>query len=106
MTVNVTFTIDIRMSQAAQDIFLHAQKRHRALMLSHQRRFVMNKIRILVGVACVSVFLATGAFAEILGVQPGTSDNPKDNVPNEIQRDGTTASPGGSGPGTRSDELV
>ena len=43
--------------------------------------------------------------AEILGVQPGTSDNPKDNVPKEIQRDGGTG-PGGSGPGTRSDELV
>src|SRR6185295_16697084 len=109
MTVNVTFTIDIRMSQAAQDIFLHAQKRHRALMLSHQRRFVMNKIRILVGVACVSVFLATGAFAEILGVQPGTSDNPKDNVPTEIQRatpGGGTFGEGGTGPGTRSKALT
>ncbi len=51
----------------------------------------MNKMHILSGVACVSVFLATGAFAEILGVQPGTSDNPKDNVPKEIQR----ATPGG-----------
>ena len=46
----------------------------------------MNKLRILSGVACVSVFLATGAVAEILGVQPGTSANPKDNVPAEIQR--------------------
>jgi hypothetical protein len=44
--------------------------------------------------------------AEILGVQPGTSDNPKDNVPKEIQRDGGTGSPSNSGPGTRSDELV
>ena len=46
----------------------------------------MNTIRVLSGVACVSVFLATGAVAEILGVQPGTSNNPKDNVPAEIQR--------------------
>ena len=58
------------------------------------------------GVACLSVLLATGAMAEILGVQPGTSDNPKDNVPKEIQRDGGTVGPGNSGPGTRSDELV
>ena len=69
----------------------------------------MNKVYVLSGVACVSVFLATGVLAEILGVQPGTSDNPKDNVPNEIQRStpgGGTVDPGGSGPGTRSDELV
>jgi len=52
------------------------------------------------------MLLATGAMAEILGVQPGTSDNPKDNVPKEIQRDGAIVSPGGSGLGTRSDELV
>ena len=69
----------------------------------------MNKIRILAGVACVSVFLATGAFAEILGVQPGTSDNPKDNVPKEIQRatpGGETFGEGGTGPGTRSKALT
>ena len=66
----------------------------------------MNRIHVLSGVACVSLLLATGAMAEILGVQPGTSDNPKDNVPMEIQQDGATASPGSSGPGTRSDELV
>lgn len=69
----------------------------------------MNKVYVLSGVACVSVFLATGVLAEILGVQPGTSDNPKDNVPKEIQRG--TASGGafgqdGSGPGTRSDALT
>jgi hypothetical protein len=79
-------------------------------MLSHQRRFVMNTIRILVGVACVSVFLlATGSFAETLGVQPGTSDNPKDNVPREIQRGtpgGETFGEGGTGPGTRSKSLT
>ncbi|MDN5942229.1 MAG: hypothetical protein L0H94_10135 [Nitrospira sp.] len=69
----------------------------------------MNKMRILSGVACVSVFLATSAFAEILGVQPGTSDNPKDNVPKEIQRatpGGGTFGEGGTGPGTRSSELT
>ena len=69
----------------------------------------MNKIHILTGVACVSVFLATGAFAEILGVQPGTSDNPKDNVPKEIQRGtpgGGTFGEGGTGPGTRSKALT
>ena len=69
----------------------------------------MNEMKVLSAVACVSVLLATGAMAEILGVQPGTSANPKDNVPKEIQRG--TASGGavgldGSGPGTRSDELV
>jgi len=66
----------------------------------------MNRVHVLSGVACVSLLLATGAMAEILGVQPGTSDNPKDNVPKEIQRDGGTVSPGISGPGTRGDELV
>ena len=69
----------------------------------------MNAIRVLSGVACVSVFLATGAVAEILGVQPGTSANPKDNVPAEIQRStpgGGSFSPGGTGPGTRGDALV
>ncbi len=66
----------------------------------------MNRIHVLSGVACVSLLLATGAMAEILGVQPGTSANPKDNVPMEIQQDGATVSPSRSGPGTRSDELV
>lgn len=69
----------------------------------------MNKIRILAGVACVSVFLATGALAEVLGVQPGTSDNPKENVPKEIQRatpGGETFGEGGTGPGTRSKALT
>ncbi|MEO6542838.1 MAG: hypothetical protein ABIP05_02195 [Nitrospiraceae bacterium] len=69
----------------------------------------MNMVRTLAGVVCVSVLLATGAVAEILGVQPGTSDNPKDNVPKEIQRStpgGGTFGPGGTGPGTRSDALV
>jgi hypothetical protein len=75
-------------------------------MLLLQMGCVMNRVHILSGAACLSVLLATGAMAEILGVQPGTSDNPKDNVPKEIQRDGGTAGPGNSGPGTRSDELV
>ena len=66
----------------------------------------MNKVRILSAVACVSLFLATGAIAEVQGIQPGTSDNPKDNVPKEIQREGGNFGPGGSGPGRRSDELV
>jgi hypothetical protein len=66
----------------------------------------MKKVQVLSGVACVSLVLATGAFAEILGVQPGTSDNPKDNVPAKIQRDGGAFSPGDSGPGQRDDALV
>jgi hypothetical protein len=68
----------------------------------------MSALKMFGVIACVSVFLATGAVAEILGVQPGTSDNPKDNVPKEIQRGtpgGGTFGPGGTGPGTR-DVLV
>lgn len=45
----------------------------------------MNKIHVLSGVVCVSVMLATGTSAEILGVEPGTSSDPQDNVPKEIQ---------------------
>jgi hypothetical protein len=47
--------------------------------------------------------------AEILGVQPGTSGNPKDNVPQQIQRGtpgGETFGEGGTGPGTRSEALT
>lgn len=69
----------------------------------------MNKVQVWSGVACVSVFLATGVFAEILGVQPGTSGNPRDNVPKEIQRDNTSGGEkfsSGSGPGTRKDALT
>ena len=66
----------------------------------------MKKVQVLSGVACVSLVQATRAFAEILGVQPGTSDNPKDNVPAKIQRDGGAFSPGDSGPGQRDDALV
>ena len=69
----------------------------------------MSKISILSGVACVSLLLATGAWAEIEGVEPGTSSNPKDNVPKEIQRDNVSGGDkfsGGSGPGTRGNALV
>jgi len=66
----------------------------------------MNRLKVLSGVACVSLLLATGAMAEILGVQPGTSDNPKDNVPAKVQRDGGAFSPGDSGPGQRDNALV
>jgi hypothetical protein len=92
-----------------QDIFLLQYELHCTLMLALQRRFLMMALKVLSGVACMTVLLATGAFAEILGVQPGTSDNPKDNVPKEIQRgtaSGGTVGSGGSGPGTRSGELV
>lgn len=56
-----------------------------------------------------SLFLATGVRADIVGQEPGTSADPKDNVPGNIQRSalGEAAYPqGSSGPGTRSDELV
>lgn len=69
----------------------------------------MNHLHVAGGVVCASLLLATRAYAEILGGEPGTSSNPKDNVPKEIQRStpgGGTFGPGGSGPGTRSDELV
>jgi hypothetical protein len=89
-----------------QDIFLLEHEVHGVLMLLLPRRCVMNKIQVLSGVACVSVLLATGAFAEILGVQPGTSDNPKDNVPAKVQREGGAFNPGDSGPGQRDDALV
>lgn len=70
----------------------------------------MNVSKVLGGVACLSLLLGTGAWAEMVGGEPGTSDNPKDNVPAKIQRS-TAGGPeenfaDGSGPGTRSDELV
>jgi hypothetical protein len=73
-----------------------------------QRRFVMKVCKILGGVACLSLLLGTGALAEMVGGEPGTSKNPKDNVPQEIQRDtpsGGDFGKGGSGPGERSDAL-
>lgn len=69
----------------------------------------MKTLKVLVSVVCVSVMLATGASAEILGVQPGTSTNPQDNVPKDIQRDDVSGGdkfPGGSGPGTRGKALT
>jgi hypothetical protein len=69
----------------------------------------MNTVRMLCYVMlCASLFLATGALAEIKGKEPGTSANPKDNVPKDIQRSalGESEYPGGTGAGTRSDELV
>jgi hypothetical protein len=82
---------------------------HGVLKRSLKRGFVMNKIHVLTGVACVSLLLTTGAFAEVLGDQPGTSSNPKDNVPKEIQRSDPSGVPfgsGGTGPGTRSEGLT
>ena len=69
----------------------------------------MNYLSVVAGVICGGSLLVTGAYAEILGEQPGTSSNPKDNVLKEIQRSipgGGTFGPGGSGPGNRSDESV
>lgn len=67
----------------------------------------MNVLTVLGGVACLSVLLGTGAWAEIVGGEPGTSENPKDNVPTEIQRSNESGSDegSGSGPGSRSDAL-
>ena len=68
----------------------------------------MNVCKVLGGVACLSLLLGTGALAEMVGGEPGTSKNPKDNVPQEIQRDtpsGGDFGKGGSGPGDRSDAL-
>jgi hypothetical protein len=69
----------------------------------------MKGIGILSGLICLTLLGVSGAFGEILGEQPGTSKDPKDNVPKEIQRSalGESEYPAGSsGPGTRSDELV
>lgn len=72
----------------------------------------MKMLTILGGVACLSVVLVTGTFAEMKGGKSGTSKNPEGNVPEEIQRSTPSgaldASQGdsGSGPGTRSQELT
>jgi hypothetical protein len=73
-----------------------------------QRRLVMNISKVLGGVACVSLLLGTGALAEIVGGEPGTSKNPKDNVPQEIQHSSPSGGfgEGDSGPGSRSDALT
>ncbi|MEO8340094.1 MAG: hypothetical protein ABI604_10310 [Nitrospirota bacterium] len=69
----------------------------------------MKTLKVLGSIVCVSVMLATGVSAEILGMEPGTSANPKDNVPKDIQRSdvsGEDKFPGGSGPGTRGKALT
>lgn len=69
----------------------------------------MKMIAILSGIACLSVVLATGTFAEMKGGESGTSTKPEGNVPEKIQRSapsGEESLPGGSGPGTRSEELT
>lgn len=75
----------------------------------------MNHLYGVSGVMCASLLFATGAYAEMRGTEPGTSSNPKDHVSKEIQRSTLGAGPfglggtvglGGTGPGTRSDELV
>lgn len=69
----------------------------------------MKGIGALSALICLTLLVVNGAFGEILGEQPGTSKDPKDNVPKEIQRSalGESEYPAGSsGPGTRSDELV
>lgn len=69
----------------------------------------MKNLYVLSGVACFTVLLTTGAFAEIVGEQPGTSKNPADNVPAEIQRSdpsGEAFGSGGTGPGTRGKALT
>lgn len=70
----------------------------------------MKALQVIGGVACLSLLVGTGAFAEMVGGEPGTSKNPKDNVPQSIQR----STPSGfdedsqrdSGPGERSDALT
>src|SRR5688572_1139590 len=60
-------------------------------------------------ILCLSMVPVTTARADVVGKEPGTSPNPEDNVPKNIQRSalGESAYPtGSSGPGTRSDELV
>lgn len=69
----------------------------------------MNVMKIMVGVVGISLLLGTGAFAEMVGGEPGTSKTPKSNVPDHIQRSspsGEAALPGRSGPGDHSDALT
>ena len=68
----------------------------------------MYVLHMLTSVLGLTLLLGTGAFAEIQGGEPGTSSNPKDNVPAKIQRSTPSAEnfPGGSGPGERSDALT
>ena len=53
----------------------------------------MSKMHVLSGVACMTVLLATGAWEENEGTQPGTASTPKDNVRKEIQRRATSGTP-------------
>lgn len=69
----------------------------------------MNACKVLGSVLGLSLLLGTGAFAEILEGEPGTSTNPKDNVPEEIQRSSDSLhedGPQSRGPGERSDALT
>ena len=68
----------------------------------------MDGFKLLGSVLGLSLLFGTGVFAEILEGEPGTSKNPKDNVPEQIQRDSDSLhedSPS-SGPGERSDSLT
>jgi len=70
----------------------------------------MYPVKFLAMVLGLSLVLGTGALAEILEGEPGTSTNPKDNVPEKIQRSdpylsGDDASYG-SDPGSRGDALT
>jgi len=70
----------------------------------------MNALKVLTSVLGLCLVLGTGVFAEILEGEPGTSLNPKDNVPENIQRNdpylyGDDSSVGSS-PGSRSDALT
>lgn len=66
--------------------------------------------KVLASVLGLSLVLGTGVLAEILEGEPGTSPNPKDNVPEKIQRDEPYLKgddlPGDSGPGSRGGALT
>jgi len=46
----------------------------------------MYPLKVVATVLGLSILLGTGVLAEILEGEPGTSTNPKDNVPENIQR--------------------
>lgn len=59
------------------------------------------KFYVLSGIMCASLVFATATYSEILGGEPGTSSNPKDNVPKDIQgarRGEARLGPGVAGP--------
>jgi len=70
----------------------------------------MSTLQVSAVILGLSVLLGTAAFAEILEGEPGTSTNPKDNVPENIQYDEPYVKGddlgGGSGPGDRNDALT